>query len=111
MLKFVCWHFIPNFSDKKSHSSSSVTSLPFVSPCRSSIKDGRVANRDIQKEEIFTEYLRSVFGKKWDVLISQEGRNAFYLISSNRGRQIATIIAMYSSSTRKFATKSIERSV
>lgn len=38
-----------------------------------------------QKEEIFIEYLCCVFGKKWDVLISQERRNTFYLINSNEG--------------------------
>lgn len=97
--------------DKKHDSSSSVTSLPFVSPCRSSVKEGRVADRDTQKEEIFIEYLCSVFGNKWDVLISQEGTNTFHLISSKGGHQIASIIAVYSSSTRKLATKSIERSV
>lgn len=73
-------------------------SLPFVSPCRSSVKEGRVANCDTQKE-IFVEYLCSVFGKKWDVLISQERRNTFPLIGSNRGCQIATIISRHRSST------------
>lgn len=35
-----------------------------------------------QKEEIFIEYLCCIWK---DVLISQEGRNTFYLISSNGG--------------------------
>lgn len=45
------------------------------------------------------------------MLISQEGINIFYLISSNGGGRIATIIGTYNRSNRKFVTNSIERSV
>lgn len=58
------------FSNVSFHSMLKVAELPIV-----------IA----QKEEILVEYLCCVFGKKWDVLISQEERNIFYLISSNRG--------------------------
>lgn len=84
-------------------------SLPFVSPCRSSVKEGRVANCDTQKEEIFVEYLCSVFGKKWDVLISQGRRNTFSLIGSNGGCQIATIISRYSSSTEYLQPRMLKK--
>lgn len=55
----------------------SATSLPVVGPHRSSAKEGRVPNHGLHKEEIFTEHLCPVSGKKRDVLISREGKKCF----------------------------------